>query len=141
MADPAAISREYIEAWNRRDFARYRELLHPQYSYTGSDGARQEGPDAGVGVAQMYAAAFPDGKLEIERIHSAGNFAFSEYTGSGTHSGDLMGIAATGRRVSLPICNVLEIRDGKIFAERDYMDMAHMMQQLGVTQMPATAHA
>ena len=139
MSDPTAIAREYVEAWNKRDFAKYRELLHPQYTYTGSDGARQNGPDAGVGVGQMFANAFPDGKLEVERVHGVGNFAISEYTGSGTHKGDLMGIAATGRRVTMPVCNVIEIRDGKIIAERDYMDMAYMMQQLGVMPAPATA--
>jgi ketosteroid isomerase-like protein len=34
---------------------------------------------------------------------------------------------------------VLEIRDGKIYAEREYMDMSHLMQQLGVAPAPATA--
>ncbi|MBI4571514.1 MAG: ester cyclase, partial [Chloroflexi bacterium] len=48
-------------------------------------------------------------------------------------------IPATGRKVEMPVCTVLDIRDGKITAEREYMDMAHMMQQLGVMPEPATA--
>jgi predicted ester cyclase len=43
-----------------------------------------------------------------------------------------MGITATGRKVSMYVCTVLEIKDGKITAEREYMDMGHLMQQLGV---------
>jgi len=37
------------------------------------------------------------------------------------------------------VCDVIEVRDGKIYAERGYMDMMHMMQQLGVAPVPATA--
>jgi predicted ester cyclase len=50
-----------------------------------------------------------------------------------------MGIVPTGRNVSLPACLVLEIRDGKIYAEREYFDMAHLMRQIGVAAGPAHA--
>ena len=139
MPDAAAIAREYLEGWNRRDWARWRELFHPNYTYTGGDGQVQKGPEAGMAVGQMFATAFPDGKLEIQRIHAVGDVAVTEFIGRGTHRGDLMGIAPTGRQISVPICNVIEVRDGKIFAEREYMDMLHMMQQLGVAPVPATA--
>jgi steroid delta-isomerase-like uncharacterized protein len=139
MSDPAAIAREYLEAAPRRDFDKCRQLFHPQYSYTGGDGQRQNGPDAGMAVAQMFASAFPDGREEIKRIHTAGDVAIVEFTGSGTHQGELMGIAPTGRQVTMPVCNVIEVRDGKIYAEREYFDVAHMMQQLGVMPAPATA--
>ena len=49
------------------------------------------------------------------------------------------GIAPTGRQITIPVCNVMEVRDGKLYAEREYMDMLHMMQQLGVVPAPATA--
>lgn len=139
MSDPAAIGRDYLESWNRRDFDHWRELLHPQYSYIGGDGVRQEGPEAGMAIGQMYAAAFPDGKLEIRSIHVSGNTAVVEFTARGTHQGEMMGIAPTGRKIEIPVCTILDIRDGKIGAEREYMDMAHMMQQLGVMPAPATA--
>ena len=139
MSDAAAIAREYIEGWNRRDWDRWRELLHPEYSYIGGDGVRQDGPEAGLAVGQMFANAFPDGKLEILHIHTVGNVAVTEFIARGTHQGDLMGIAATGRQMSIPVCNVIEVRDGKIHAEREYMDMMHLMQQLGVAPAQATA--
>ncbi len=139
MSDAASIAREFTDAWNRRDWARYRELMHADYSYTGGDGQRQSGQDAGLAVAQMFANAYPDGKIDVQRIHSAGSVAVIEFTGRGTHNGDLMDIAPTGRQVTIPVCDVLEIRDGKIYAEREYLDMLTMMQQLGVAPAPATA--
>jgi len=140
MPDAAAIAREYMEAAPRRDFDKCRQLFHPQYSYTGGDGQRQEGAEAGIAIADMFTSAFPDVKLEIKHIHSVGdNVAIAEFVASGTHTSDLMGIAPTGRKMSMPVCLVLEIRDGKIYAEREYMDMLHLMQQLGVAPAPATA--
>ena len=139
MSDTTSIAREYTDAWNRRDWARYRQLLHSDYSYTGGDGQQQNGPDAGVAVAQMFATAYPDGKINVQSVHAVGNVAIVEFVGTGTHQGDLMGIAPTGRRISVPVCDILEIRDGKIVAEREYLDMLHMMQQLGLAPVPATA--
>ncbi len=137
MADAASITREYFDAWNRRDWSHYRGLMHPDYSYTGSDGREQRGPEAGLAVAQMFATAFPDSRIEIRRILDCGSCATAEITGRGTHRGDLMGIAPTGRQAALPVCNILEIRDGKIYAEHEYMDMLVLMQQLGVAPAPA----
>jgi len=139
MSDPAAIARQYLEAVPRREFDKVRELYHPQYSYTGGDGQRQEGADAGIAVAQMYTTAFPDVKLDIKGIHVAGNVAVVEFVANGTHQGELMGIAPTGRKISVPVCNVMEMRDGKVYAEREYFDAALMMQQLGVIPAAATA--
>ena len=137
MSDPATIAREYLQAFNGRDWDRFKGLLAPEYSYTGGDGEKQQGPEAGLAVGQMFAAAMSDAKIEIRHIHVAGDTAIVEFHASGTHDGDFMGIAATGRKVAMPACTVLEIKDGKITAEREYMDMAHVMQQLGVIGAPA----
>ncbi len=134
MSDYSETAREYMDCWNRRDWNRYREMLHTQYSYTGGDGVRQQGADAGLAVGQMFATGFPDGRIDVEKIHSAGDTVIVEFIGRGTHNGELMGYRATGRAVTIPVCNVLEFRDGKIYAERQYPDMAHMMRQLGLIQ-------
>jgi steroid delta-isomerase-like uncharacterized protein len=139
MPDASAIAREYLEAWNRRDWEKFRGVLHPEYTYTGGDGQKQTGPEAGLAVGQMFATAFSDGKIEIRKISAAGDVAVVEFTARGRHDGDLMGIAPSGGRMELPVCTVLEFRDGKIIAEREYMDMLHLMQQLGVAPAPATA--
>ena len=139
MSDAASIAREYNDVWNRRDWARWRELVHPEYTYTGGDGQVRKGPEAGLAISQMFANAFPDGKIEIQKITATGDTAIVEFIGRGTHTGDLMGISPTGRQVSIPVCEVYELRDGKIYAERQYMDMLVMMQQLGVAPVPATA--
>jgi len=121
MPDAPAITREYIDAWNRRDWTRYRELYHPGYSYTGGD--VQNGPDAGLALAQMWATP----SLTPRSMFSASTplATTSPFASSlrGTHQSELMGVAPTGRKVTVPICDAIEVRDGKVYAEREYFDM------------------
>jgi len=138
---PTDIAREYFDCWNRRDWEKYRSLMHPQYSYTGGDGREQTGPEAGLAVGQMFATAFPDGRINITNLRSDGDFVTVEFMGTGTHKGDLMGVAPTNKRVSIPVCNIIELRDGKIYREREYMDMMHMMSQVGAVKIPAAVRA
>ena len=140
MANAESVAREAMDAINRNDMPRYRELLHPEYTYRGPDGQVQRGPDAGVATVQTYRTAFPDDMaLDIQGVHSSGDTAIVEFIGKGTHRGELAGIAPTGRRVEIPIVTVLEIRDGKVHTEREYFDNAYMMQQLRLMPAPATA--
>ena len=132
---PTDIAREYTGAFNDRNFDRARDLMHSDYTYTGPDGQEQRGPDAGVAVLKMWANGFPDGRIDIQNIKESGDTVVVEFTGRGTHRGDLMGMAPTGKQVNIPVCNVMELRDGKVYREREYMDMATVMAQLGV--MPA----
>ncbi|MEX1253133.1 MAG: ester cyclase [Dehalococcoidia bacterium] len=139
MSDAATIVKEFFEAFNNRDWDKMRSMLSSDFTYTGGDGVVQRGPDAGLAVAQMFATAMPDAKIEVTRMHSAGNVVVAEFTGTGTQTGNFMDVPPTGRKVTMPVCDVVEVRDGQIVAEREYMDMLHMMRQLGVVEAPATA--
>lgn len=133
MSQATHIMRQYLEAIARRDFEGIRRLFHPEYAYTGGDGQRVEGPDAGVAVGQTYIAAFPDLTLDVTRMHPAGDaVVVTEFTARGTHRGKSMGLPPTGRRIEVPVCNVVEVQDGKILAEREYFDRGLLYQQLGV---------
>ena len=138
---PKEVAHGALDAWNNRDFDRMRELLHPDYTYAGGDGQEQKGPEAGLAVAKMFANAFPDGRVEILNAKEVGDTAFVEFIGRGSHGGDLMGIAPTGRPVNIPICEVTEVRDGKVYRVRQYLDFANVMAQLGVTTVPSAAPA
>ena len=140
MNDAGKMMRQYIDAVTRHDFGAIRQLLHPQYSYTGSNGQRQEGPEAAVAMARTYTAAFPDLQFDVQAAHDVGDsLAVTEFIIRATHQGELMGIAPTGRSVVIPVCNVIEVREGKIYAEREYFDFAHVLQQLGAAA--GAAHA
>ena len=141
MATQANMHQRLFECWNRRDFDAYRELLHPEYSFEASDGRIIEGgPKIGVSMAKMYAAAFPDCVITVTNTVAAGNTLVSEFVARGTHGGRFMGIAATGEPVEIHCCNIVELRDGKIFKEREYVDTVEILKQIGSDlRRPASA--
>jgi steroid delta-isomerase-like uncharacterized protein len=137
MADAAAVHRAYLDAVNRHDLAGVRGMFHPDYTYRGADGVEHRGPDAGVAQVQGFLAAFPDLRLDPGPHHACGDVSVLEVTARGTHRGDLGGIPATGKSVEVVVCDVVEVRDGKIHREREYYDAMTMMQQLGAIPAPA----
>jgi steroid delta-isomerase-like uncharacterized protein len=140
MTTPENAHQVMIDAWNRRDFETMRSLLHPQYTYAGGDGKELAGgPDTGVAVAKAYAAALPDGRAEVRTTFVQGNTAISEFRVRGTHQGELMGVSASNKPVDIIVCNIIELRDGKIFREREYVDGATILAQIGA--LGPTAHA
>ena len=95
---------------------------------------REEAATIAEFIKSAKIAAFPDGRINIKQVYAAGNTVTTEFVGEGTHTGDFMGVPPSGRKVSIPICDVLEIRDGKIHSEHEYIDMLSMMQQVGAIQ-------
>ena len=76
-------------------------------------------------------AAFPDGRLTIEDMIAEGDKVVTRYTFRGTHKGDFMGIAATGKEVASTGIFISRIAEGKIVEEWEEYDALGFMQQLG----------
>lgn len=133
MPNAAELHRAYFETIDTQDFTRMRSLLHDDYTIMQGDGVEMQGPDAGVEIARMYLAAFPDLSFEVRHQFSpSDSVSVLECTARGTHKEELEGIPATGREVELVVCNIIEVRDGKIYREREYYDSLCLMRQLGV---------
>jgi steroid delta-isomerase-like uncharacterized protein len=138
----ANIHQQFFEFFNKRDFEAMRTLMHSEYSYTGPDGNELTGgPEVGIGVAKMYTSAFPDCTVEVRKVYEVGNVSVCEFFAHGTHGGDFLGHAPTGRPVAVNVCNVIELRDGKAYREREYMDMLGFLAQIGAIELPAAATA
>jgi predicted ester cyclase len=74
--------------------------------------------------------------ITIDNLIASGDVVVVEFTGRGTHTGPLvtsMGeIPATGRSLTLKLCDVVEFKDGKVASQRTYFDTGSMMAQLGL---------
>jgi steroid delta-isomerase-like uncharacterized protein len=138
------IVRTFYDAWNAREFERSAELMADdgELVMVGT-GQTFRGPDGVIEFSRMWADAFPDGKVTVERIISSGDTIAVEYTGRGTHTGTLaspMGdIEATGKSVTLQLCDVYELSGGKVRSNRQYFDSASLMTQLGIMPAPTAA--
>lgn len=138
MADNATLARRLHEAFNERSFDEIAEAMAPDGTITivGS-GDTFAGVDGSRAYNRMWADGFPDGKVTVDRVLESGNYVVVEFTGRGTHTGTLatsMGeIPATGRSLTLQLCDVMEFRDGKVQSQKTYFDTGSMMAQLGLT--------
>ena len=142
MADSMDIAREVIEAWNAHDPDGVARLVSNDYvSESDTLPAPLRGPEAVRQVVQMYLHAFPDLRFEIEQVFSSGNYVTLRWRATGTHRGELMGIAPTNRPAETHGCTVEEVRDGKIVREWVYWDTGSLLRQLGVLPSPAAAAA
>lgn len=77
-------------------------------------------------------AAFTDRKYITEHYMADGDWAACFGHIDALHSGPFMGIAATGKRVSIPYMDFWRVADGRIVDNPVSVDLAHVLFQLGV---------
>jgi predicted ester cyclase len=81
-------------------------------------------------------AAFPDVQVTIEDMVAEGDKIAVRYSWTGTHRGEFMGIAPTGKKISWASCTVRRIVDGKIIEHWMLGDNLGLLKQLGVETIP-----
>lgn len=59
--------------------------------------------------------AMPDIKVSIHEQIAEGELVTSRKTISGTHTGNLFDVAATGKQISIDVIDIVRIKDGKYF--------------------------
>jgi predicted ester cyclase len=92
-------------------------------------------PQSREGVRQFFEMArsgFPDLRLRLLHLVAEGDVVVGHGLFEGTHEGDFMGVAPTGRQVSVPIADVVRFSDDGLAVEHwGVTDTGMMMQQLG----------
>jgi steroid delta-isomerase-like uncharacterized protein len=136
-----ALVRRFIEeVWNGGNLDVVDELIAE--NHVDHDPAQAGGPGGRQGArafVEMYRAAFPDTHLEITEMIAEGDLVAITWTATGTHQGELMGIAPTGRSVTVTGIGVDRISGGQIVESWANYDALGMLAQLGAIPAPATA--
>ena len=78
-----------------------------------------------------FKKAFPDLKVKVEDVIAEGDKVVARCTLMGTHKGEFMGMAATGKTFSVEFIDILRFKDGKIVEHWGVSDDAGLMEQLG----------
>ncbi len=124
--------RRYIEeVWNGHDLAAIDELVSPEYFNHAASTAEYQRGGAKLAVEWLL-SVFPDHRFDIEDAAADGNTVAVRGTMGGTHEGDLMGIAPTGKRVAVQQTHWFRVADGKVAEHWAVRDDLGMMRQLGV---------
>jgi predicted ester cyclase len=84
----------------------------------------------------QHRRAFPDIHYTLEEVVAEGEKVVVRWTATGTHQGDLMGIAPTGKLVKAPGITIFRFAHGHMVEGRTVWDALAFLQQLGVVPAP-----
>lgn len=124
----AILNEEQLELFNSENFSED-VVMHAE-------------PENIVGIAGMrdyyqnFFTGFPGFEFGIKDIFGQGDKLVKHWYFKGTHTGEFFGIPATGKVVELEGTTLVEMRDGKIVSEHDFMDNLSMFTQLGMLSDP-----
>jgi len=96
---------------------------HAEPPIRGSEGLKQ--------FARMYLSAVPDLHHEIEDQFAREDSVVSRATARGTHLGEMMGLAPTGKPIEFGMFIQHRIQGGKIAEEWIVYDLHAILQQVG----------
>jgi steroid delta-isomerase-like uncharacterized protein len=126
-----ALVERFVEAfWNEGDLRVADELMEPDAKILLPTGDVVN-PEEAKGFAAMWRESFPDWNSTFEELVAEGDRVAEQWTGRGTHRGELQGIPPIGKRVEAPGSVFYRIVDGKIVELWGQLDMMSLMQQLG----------
>ena len=130
VVTPRGVVRRLHDVWNTGDLAAVDEVYaddfvghFPQGDRRGREGARK-------GIARIR-AAFPDWHEAVEQIVTEAHTVVTRYTSTGTHRGDLDGIAPTGRAITMPEISVYRVVRGRVAEQWCVYDQLGRLKQLG----------
>lgn len=126
------VVREYFEAvWNGRDLGAFD-------TDAVSDGyVLHHGTDTTYSVDDLRAAwsdwheTFPDAENEIEDVIAAGDRVVVRYRFTGTQTGPILDVPATGRAVETAGIVVFRVDDGRLVEAWAMDDVHSLLKQLG----------
>jgi len=82
----------------------------------------------------LFRSVFPDWHSDLHLLVAEGDIVVEQFTATGTHTGaPIMGVAPSGKTVSLPGVNIFRLRDGQIVERWGRLDDLGFRQQLGVS--------
>ncbi len=131
----ATVRRMVDEVWNKGNLKVLDEVCLPDI--VNHDPMNQvRGIEASKALVKKYRTAFPDCRLEIDEILSTNDRVVIRWRYSGTHQGQLEGIAPTGRRVQGPGLTLYHFMGDRVQELFVNWDALGMLQQLGVVTLP-----
>ena len=90
-------------------------------------------------IYRLWLTAFPDLVLTVTDVLIDGSRAVLLVNVDGTHAGDFLGLAATGRRVHFVGALVYTVKDNLIVHEQRILDFTGVLVQVGVLKAKPAA--
>jgi steroid delta-isomerase-like uncharacterized protein len=82
-------------------------------------------------LLRLYRQAFPDMRVTVDDMIAEGDQVVSRLTMTGTHLGEFLGIAPTGRQVTVAMIDWHRLDEGRQVEHWSQVDLLGLWQQLG----------
>ena len=126
-----------VEVFEQGRLAVVDEIFAPDFI---EHGTPPPGIPAGrEGIKAMASAlrkGFPDVTYKDDHQIAEGDFVASYVTVSGTHKGEIFGMAPTGKRATWAEAHFVKLVNGKLTEHWGVMDQLGMLRQLGLAPTP-----
>ena len=135
-ANKAVIRRWYEQGVNQGQLEDVYDLFHSDFVGHGPEGdvrGLEEGP---IRAVMALRSAFPDIRLSIDDEIAEGDRVVTRWSATGTHLGEFMGQAPTGKTITINAIYIYRLEGGKIAELWLSPDTLGLMVQLGVVPPP-----
>lgn len=127
------LARYVTEVWDEGDLDALNEFLSPEFKRHVSPTLPPLDVEAQIERLKGFRRAFPDITLTVEEVTAEDDRIAFRSTIRGTHRGELAGLPATGKKITVGLVDVIRL-EGSRFAEQwGGPDMADLFRQLGAT--------
>lgn len=110
----AVVRRFFHEVWNDRRQETIDELLDNDSCCQSDSGEIRGATGFRALQYEPMLAVFPDARVNIDGIMAMGDEVAVRWSAEGTHTGEAMGMAPTGRPVRLEGMSWIRVRGGKL---------------------------
>ncbi len=126
-----AIFRSIMDVVNSGNLGKADEVFDANYVEHSAAPDQAPGVEGFKQLISMFRSAFPDLNSTVEDLIAEGDKVVGRVTASGTHKGELMGIAPSGNQVTISEIHIIRIAGGKVVEHWGIVDQLGLMQQIG----------
>ena len=90
-----------------------------------------DGREANRQFWTVFFAGLPDVRVTMEDLVVSGDRVVGRFVYRGTHTGDLMGIPATGQPVEMRSIDIWRVQNGMFVEHWDELNLMQVFQQIG----------
>ena len=130
-AAKAVVRRNTEEVQGGGDFEVFEELFADDFLDHTPQPGRTPDKDGARQLYKILRTAFPDFYADIHWQLADGDRVTTYKTYHGTHRGEFLGVAPTGRQIQFETVDVMRVRNGKITEHWGVANLFALMQQLG----------
>lgn len=135
-ANKDIVRRLGLEGFGKGNEAVLDELLAEDYVDHGAPPGVPPGREGAKTFVAQLQAAFSNIDQSVDDVVAEGDKVAARWTFTADHTGEFLGVPASGKRITVGGLEIDRIADGKVAEAWTQVDMASFLMQVGVLPMP-----